>query len=291
MLVDLRLNLEVRQVVHLPDFLSRRDAGPQLHVQLSQLAVDFRAHLQAAFPLADKGQVALHVGQVVLHLFHLDGAVDGVLQQTLVDETVLAAGQLVVLAGLHELFAADERLAVQAAVLAEGALAALQVLLQLQLLHLVVQLVLLHRHLRVAQQVLLLRQFGLGIQDLQVQVAVRQADQHVASPHLRPFLHDLLGHDAAFLGRHLHHGDGGHLPLDAHEVIEPGLPDFRDVQRPAVHLQHAAVRAEENPAYQGGQQRAARQPRHVLAPETFLGFQLYIHNLCPLNDFPERTAQ
>ena len=61
MFVYLRLNLEVRQVVHLPDFLSRRDAGPQLHVQLSQLAVDFRAHLQAVLPLADKGQVALHV--------------------------------------------------------------------------------------------------------------------------------------------------------------------------------------------------------------------------------------
>ena len=258
---------------------------------MSQLAVDFRAHLQAVLPFADKGQVALHVGQVVLHLFHLDGAVDGVLQQPFVDETVLAPGQLIVLTGLHEFFPADERLIVQSAVLRESPLAALQVLLQLQLLHLVVQLVLLHRHLRVPQQVLLFRQLGLGIQNLQVQMAVRQTDQHISGPDLCPFLHDFLGHDAPFLGRYLYHGDGGHLPFDAHEVIEPGLPDFRDVQRPAVHLQHAAVRAEENPAYQGGQQHAAHQPRHVLAPEAFLGFQLYIHNLCPLNDFPEKTTQ
>ena len=142
----------------------------------------------------------------------------------------------------------------------------------MQLFGLVAQAVLLHRHLRVAEQVLLLGQLCLGVEDLQLKVRVAQADNHVAAAHLGAFFHDELLHDAALLGAELHDGDGLHLSVDAHEIVELVALHFADAEAARVYSQRRGVVAEDDPQHEDEQRRAARDVRQVLPPYAFLLF-------------------
>ena len=64
----------------------------------------------------------------------------------------------------------------------------------------VVELVLLHRQLRVAQHVLLLGELALSIEDFEVEVGVAQLDDDVALVHLRTLVDNLLYDHAALFG-------------------------------------------------------------------------------------------
>ena len=94
-----------------------------------------------------------------------------------------------------------------------GALLALAVHVERGLFGAVVEAVLQHRHLCVAQEVLLLCKFCLGIENLQIEVAVAEAQNHVAFVYACAFFHDLFPHDATFLGRDLHYLYWHHLPV------------------------------------------------------------------------------
>ena len=62
----------------------------------------------------------------------------------------------------------------------------------------VVELFLFHGELCIAQHVLLLGQFALGVEYLKVEVGVAQPYDNVALVHLRTFVNDLLYHGATF---------------------------------------------------------------------------------------------
>ena len=81
---------------HLP----RGDVLAQFGVEQSQLAVDGGAHLQLLLSLTDEHHVFAHVLQVVLHLVHLDGAVEAVLPEPFADEAVFLLCDLIILFGL-----------------------------------------------------------------------------------------------------------------------------------------------------------------------------------------------
>ena len=228
MLVNLRLHLEVGEVVYLSDVLSGSDVLSQLNVEQSEFAVDSRAHLELVLAVAHQEHVLAHVVEVVLHLRHLHVAVETVLLQALRDKTLLAACELIVLTTLQIHLLADEALLVEACVLFVGAALAVAVGVERSLLGTVVESVLLHRHLRVAQQVLLLGEFGLSIQNLQVEIAVAESEYHVALSDACTLLHNLLAHYAALLGRDLHHLDRQHLSVETHIVVELAASDVAD---------------------------------------------------------------
>ena len=107
----------------------------------------------------------------------------------------------------------------------------------MRLLRLVVQTVLLHRHLGIAQQVLLLSEFGFGIQDLKVEVAIRKADYHIALLDVGAFLNHLFHHDATFFWRNLNNLNGHHLSVGAHIVLKLSTLHVADGQLVLVHFE------------------------------------------------------
>ena len=280
MLVHHGAHLEVAQVVHHANLSAGCHALAQLHVQQSHLAVDLRPHLQAFLPLAHQFHVALHGGQVVRHLFHLALSQQRVLVQAFLYQLVLLVGQLIVFLGPQPVFLWDEAFGVELLLALPVAALRHHVLRELQLLVAVVQTVLLHGNLRVAQHVLLLRQLAFGIQNLQVQVGVAQANQHVALLYRGAFLHHTFLHDTAFLGADLYHLYGCHMAVQRNVVVELALDDGTDAERLALHLQHGGVAARGKPCQQAQEHCASHRPRPVLGgDEEFLFFNLSVHML------------
>ena len=101
----------------------------------------------------------------------------------------------------------------------------------------VVELVLLHRQLRVAQHVLLLGEFALGVEDFEVEVGVAQLDDDIALVHLRTLVDNLLYDHTTLFGRDLHHLDGHHITVKADVVVELRVGDGGDTQTARVDLQ------------------------------------------------------
>ena len=114
MLVYLRLDLEVGEVVDLPNVLSGDDVLPQFHVEQSQLTVYGRTHFKLVLALAHEQHVLAHVAQVVFHLRHLHVSVYAVLLQPLAYEPLFSHGEIVVFLALREHLLAYELLLVQA---------------------------------------------------------------------------------------------------------------------------------------------------------------------------------
>lgn len=219
-LVDLCLDLVVRQVVDLPDLLPRGDRLPEHDVQQADFAVDRRLDVEVADALADELHVALHVVEVLLHLLDLHRTVERILHLPLDVQLAFLFGQFVVLLRLQPLLAGDQGVPVKLLVLLPGPLLARHVEIQLRLVLPQREFLLLHRDQRIAQDVLLFGQLGLAVQDFERERRVAQHDQHIA-------LFDggtLLDHkpldDARFEGTELHGGDGLHLPGDADVVVE-----------------------------------------------------------------------
>ena len=270
-------NLEVGQVVDLSHHLPGGNVLPQFHIEQSQFAVNRGTHLQLVLALADEQYILAHVLQVLFHLVHLDGAVDGVLHEAFADEAVLFLCHLIVFLCLKVFLTTDKAFVVQAFVLAEGAELAACIYVELHLFGLIVQLVLLHGHLGVAQEVLFLRQFRFGVQYLQVEVRVAQAQDDVAFLHMRAFLHYLFLHDASFFGAELHDGNGLHLSVQADIVVEFAVSDIGDVQRIAVDAQGGGMVAEDNPHQQNQDNGSPGNVRDVFLLDAFFLFKLNVH--------------
>ena len=277
MLVDLGLNLEVGEVVNLSDVLSGGDVLSKLHVEQTKLAVDGGAHFELALALAHEQHVLAHVVEIVLHLRHLHVAVDAILAEPLAHESVLASREVVVLLALLVGLAADELLPVEPRVLLVGALLALHVHVERGLLGAVVEAVLQHGHLRVAQQVLLLGKLSLGVENLQVEVAVAQAQYDVALVYARALLNNLLAHHSALLGRYLHHLYGHHLTVEAHVVVELAARDAAHGDVMAVYGRRADRRAEGEPHEQHRQHNATAYIPGVAAKKTLFCY-LSVHS-------------
>ena len=112
-LVNLSLNLEVGEVVDLSDVLTSLNVLTQFHVKQSQFAVNSRAHLKLVLALAHEEHVLAHIVKIVLHLRHLHVTIQAVLLQALAYKTLLAQGEIVVLAALQVDLLANELLLVQ----------------------------------------------------------------------------------------------------------------------------------------------------------------------------------
>ena len=143
---------------------------------------------------------------------------------------------------------------------------------------LVAEAILLHGHLGVAQQVLLLGQFCLGVENLQVEIRVAQPDDDL------PLLDhgSLFGHalrdDAALLRRELNHLNGNHLPGQAHIVFEFRLQDLADGEIVRADTHGGTVVAEDYPDKDEEDEKAPGNVRQMLALQAFLLFDEFIHN-------------
>ena len=139
----------------------------------------------------------------------------------------------------------------------------------------------LHGHLRVSQQVLLLSQLGLGIENLQVEAAVGEPDDDVALPYLlslfRHFLHD----DASLFGRDVDNLDGDDRSVEPDIVLEFTFRHLSYGHVLRTDPQGAPVVAEDKPQHHSQQKR----------PSCYIGDMLSLQAPFPLdysvhNDFP-----
>ena len=251
MLVDHRLDLIVGKVVDLADHLSRRNVLAEDDIQQAQLAVDLRAHVEVLLALVDQDDVAPHVGEAHLHLFHLDGARDGILAQPLDDEVELLRGQLVILFCLQEILAGDQLFLIEFLLLVVGTAGTGHLHVELRLLELVVELVLLHRHLRVAEEVLLLGQLRLGVEYLQIEARVGEAE-------------------VALLGAELDDRNRLYLAVDPHEVVELVFSDVANAQSAGIDLECRGVIAKNDPSDKDDEQRATGDVGDMLLLKSFL---------------------
>lgn len=100
----------------------------------------------------------------------------------------LSEGGLVIFLSLQVIFAGQQVLLIQAFVLPETAFLLHQFLTQADTVLFQPEMFLLHAETGVAKFVFLIGQVGFALQDADVQERVTEAEDHVARPHLRPFL-------------------------------------------------------------------------------------------------------
>ena len=105
----------------------------------------------------------------------------------------------------------------------------------LQLVLTDVQLLLFHLNLGVSEDILLLCQFSLGVQDLQVQIVVREHQDRVSSADLGSLLNEDFLHDTPFLRAELNGSHGLHTSADADIVIEFPFLCGRDHHSVLIH--------------------------------------------------------
>ncbi len=242
MLIYLSLNFIRSHRIDLADFGAGSNGLPQHHVQKSQFAVDGRLDDKVGFALSDHLHVELHVFQGLFHPVNLGTTVEAVLSGALGHQVVLLLGQLVVFFGLQILFAGDELVLVKGLLLLVCApqTVYLHSVFQHVLAH--VYLLLCHLNLGVAEDILLLGQFGLGVEDLQVKVVVIEDEDGIAGLHRGAFLDEDLLHDAAFLRAQLDGGHRLHPAADADVVVEFALYSVGDSHGILIHAQSLVVR-------------------------------------------------
>ena len=157
-------------------------------------------------------------------------------------------------------------------------LLALAVHVERGLLCAIVEPILQHCHLCVAQEVLLLGQLSLGVENLQVEVAVAQSQYHVALVHARAFLYDFLSHDAAFLWRDLHDLYRQHLTVETHVVVELAASDIADGHVAPVYCHRACRASEDEPGNQSQRGHSCHGIPDVAARK-FLFLNWFVHNI------------
>ncbi len=236
-LVHLCLYLIVAQVVNDAYLLSCRDALPQFYIEQTYLAGDGAADIELLLALAHQLHVLLHRREVVCHLLHLRAAQLGILLQSLTNQLVLLHGEVVVFFCLEIFLTGIELFLVQCLLVLVGAPLGHHVLREGEFLVAVVELVLLHGNLRIAEHVLLFGEFALGIQYLQVEVGVAEFHDDVALVDVGTLVHHLLQDDAPFLRTDLHHGDRCHLSVYRHIVVKLRPLHLSDVEAFSVHPQ------------------------------------------------------
>ncbi len=242
MLVDLGFYLVGAHGVDLADLGAAGDALAQDYVQQAQFTVDGRLHDEVGFALADHLHVQLHVVQGLFHPVDLGAAVQAVLPGALGHQLIFLPGEFVVFLGLQILFFGDKFIFIEGLLLLVGTAQAfhLRAVLQHILAH--VQFLLLHLDLRVAQDILLLREFGLGVQDGEVQVVVGEDQDGISGLDLGTFLDEDGLYDAAFLRAQLDGRHRLHAPADADIVIELTLHGTRHRDRILVHPERLVIR-------------------------------------------------
>ena len=185
---------------------------------------------------------------------------------------MLLLGHFIIFLGLKIFFAADKTFLVQTLVLLERTLFAARINVELYFLGFVVQLVLLHGDLCIAEQVLLFSQFRLRIQNLQIQVGVTETKNHVAFLHVSSFFHHLFLHDTSLFGTKLYHGNRLHLPVHTDIVIELSISHVGNVQRFTVDFQCRSMIAENNPAQQQKNNGSSPNIRKMFLLDSFFLF-------------------
>ena len=193
--------------------------------------------------------------------------IDAVLLQSLTYKTLLALSEIIVLAALKINLLAYQLLLIQARVLLKGTQLAIAVHVERGFLRAVVEPVLLHGHLRVAQQILLFGKFSLSIKNLQVQIAVAQSQYHVAFLHASAFLNNLFSHDASLFRRYLHHLDGHHLSVKTHIVVKLATCDIAHRNVSSLYGHRARRAAEDYPCEQRHHCHRRRDIQSVTANE------------------------
>ena len=195
-------------------------------------------------------------------------------------QVVFLLGQLVVFFCLQVFFPGNQFVLIQGFLLLVRALEPVNLHAIFQHILADVQFLLFHLDLRVAEDVLLLGQFGLGIQDGKVQVVIVEDQDGIAGLHRGTLLDEDLLHDAAFLRAQL---DGGHrldAAADADIVVELSLHSGGNRNRVSVYPQCLVVRPG-NQVHDKCSQQCAQPPGQGLlgkrdAPSGFL-FNKLIH--------------
>ena len=131
----------------------------------------------------------------------------------------------------------------------------------------VVEPVLLHGHLRVAQKVLLLGKFCLGIKNLKVEIAVAQSQDDVALLHARAFLHNLFSYYTTLLRRYLHHLNRHYLSVEPHIIVELATSNVANGHVGSIDSHGACRTAEDKPRKQGSYGYSPRTNIDVAARE------------------------
>ena len=172
----------------------------------------------------------------------------------------------VVLLSLQVVLLGDELVLVKGFLLLVGTLQAVHLRAVLQHVLPDIQFLLLHLDLRVAEDVLLLGQFGLGVQDLQVQVVVVQEKDGVAGLHAGTFFDEDLLDDAALLRAELDRRHRLHTAADADIVVELPFDGRRYRDGILVHPKRLVVRTGDQIDDERRQQRP-QPPRQGLLRE------------------------
>ena len=251
MLVYHSLHLVVGQDVDLSDAAAGSYRLPDLHVQKSQLTVGRCLHVQIFHTGTHHLQIAAHIVQALLHLTHLYPPVERILSLPFHDELAAFHGILVVLAGLQILLARTEFFLIEPGVLLGFPLFALYIQSEVEALAFQVEPVLLHGHLRIAQEVLLLGKLRFAVEDIQVQHRIGQPHDDVPLVHHGTLLHGFLRHHSALYGTDLNGVDGLHLTVDADIVVELAPAHAVDADPSAFGSELGAVIAEYGPCRQG----------------------------------------
>ena len=118
----------------------------------------------------NQSNIFTHIGQTGFHFVHLDCTGDRILTQAFYNQVIFFTCQLKILFCFQKFFLCNQVFLIQLFLLVIGTAVARHVDIQLCFFQLIVQFVLLHRHLCITKKILLFRQLCLGIQDLQVEI-------------------------------------------------------------------------------------------------------------------------
>ena len=275
MLIHLGLNLIAIQVVDLPNLRACRHALAEHHVQEAQFAVDGRLDGEVFLAVANHQHIDAHVLKALAHLRDFHRAVEAVLLGAVAHEAEAVVAELVVLFGLQEVLAGDEAVVEERLLRLVAAAVAAHLGLQLHLLLFEAQFLLLHLDHRVAQDVLLLGEFGLGVEDLHVKVLVAEDEDDIAGLDAATFLGDNLLHHAALQGADLDGGHRGHLSADADVVVELARGHRPDADVVGVDAQFGGIVAEDEPQDEDEQQSTAPKRQRFLGERTSDAFFLF----------------
>ena len=146
----------------------------------------------------------------------------------------------------------------------------------------IVEPVLLHGHLCVAQEVLFLGQLCLGVEYLQVEVTVAESHDNIPFADSLTFLGYLLANNAAFLRRYLHDLDRHHCSIEPHVIFELAFHHSADGDVSRLYHQCASAASYSQPQQAGYYNDSADQVRKVLFLQASFLFNYSIHKGTPL---------
>ena len=131
--------------------------------------------------MTDHQHVAPHIVKAFLHLENLHAPVEAVLLRPVLHELKFSCREFIVLLRGKIIFPGNQSVLIKGLVLLIFSLQTSNLCLKLELVLFEGELLLFHGNQCVAQNVLLLGKFGLGVENLKVEVVVAQSDDDIAS--------------------------------------------------------------------------------------------------------------